>query len=146
MNNLNLKPAILAILLGMCVGTLLHAQQESPEGEPTKKIIIIKKTIDEDGNELVEKIVKEGKDAEDFHFESIDGDGEVTIQVTTEGAGDVGQDIHIFSDENIMELENIEGLEDIERNIEKHLEGLDIDMDDEGEGNHFRFQLKSRKE
>ena len=31
-----------------------------------KQVVIVKKTIDKDGNEVVEKIIKEGKEAEDF--------------------------------------------------------------------------------
>jgi membrane-associated protease RseP (regulator of RpoE activity) len=36
------------------------------ETKDKKQIVIVKKTIDKDGNEVVEKIVKEGKEAEDF--------------------------------------------------------------------------------
>lgn len=146
MNKLNFKSLVLAILLGMGVGTFLHAQQEAPQKETSTKIIIIKKTIDEDGNEVVEKIIKEGEEAEGFYFETTDGAQEVDVRVIKEG----DNDIHIISHDKILELEGLEkleslegleGLEDIEINIEKDLKGIDMDQ-----LNDFEHQFKFRFE
>ena len=56
---------ILSLLLAlMFVQNQGIAQEEVIE--TTKKVVIVKKTVDENGNETIEKKVLEGKDAEDY--------------------------------------------------------------------------------
>lgn len=73
------------LFLGMfLVSNNAIAQQDK---EVKKKIVIVKKTIDKDGNEWVEKIVKEGEDAEDFDVDKFlkenksEKDKEVDVEV-----------------------------------------------------------------
>ncbi len=66
------------------------AQAETKE---KKQVVIIKKTIDKDGNEVVEKIVKEGKEAEDFdvakYLEKDElGETNVNVEVRVTKGGD----------------------------------------------------------
>ena len=66
---------------------LVHSQNVKKE----KEIVIIKKTIDKDGNEVIEKIVKSGNEAEDFDLDDLDieldemlEDGNIEIDVRIE--------------------------------------------------------------
>ena len=64
------------LILACCLlGSGLFAQdkQKDKEEKVHKKIVIIKKSVDEDGNEVEEKIIREGKAAEEFEFKSEDG-------------------------------------------------------------------------
>ena len=60
----------------LCFGLLNgNAQEETPKEQ--KKIIIVKKIIDENGNETVEKTVKTGIEADKYMEEvNIKGNGE----------------------------------------------------------------------
>ena len=59
------------------------------EKKVKKKVVIVKKTIDKDGNEKVEKIIKEGEDIDiDKLVKSVEdekGDVEIDVEVTMEG-------------------------------------------------------------
>ena len=136
MKNLNLKSVLLAILLGVGFGTILHAQQELNTKEPTKKIIIIKKSVDEDGNQIIEKIVKEGDDIESIDIEGVEGESDVSIQIIGEGDGE--NTFHFFSDEKVIELNE---LEDIQIDIEEDLD-LDIDIDEDNDFKHYKFRVQ----
>lgn len=64
---------IVLLLVTLFVVQVVNAQDDTAPKKEVK-MIMIKKTIDEDGNETVEKIVKEGAEVEDFIF--VDEDGE----------------------------------------------------------------------
>lgn len=62
------------------------------ETKEKKQVVIVKKTMDKDGNEVVEKIIKEGKEAEDFDIAKYLKEGEhgatnvnVEVRVIKEG-------------------------------------------------------------
>ncbi len=64
MNHSKIQITWVLLLLGCCIfPNSSFAQTETKE---KKQVVIVKKTIDKDGNEVVEKIIKEGKEAEDF--------------------------------------------------------------------------------
>lgn len=90
MNRSKIQITWILLLLGCFIfPNNSFAQSEKKE---KKQVVIIKKTIDKDGNEVVEKIVKEGKEAEDFDVAKYLKEGEheatnvnVEIRVTKEG-------------------------------------------------------------
>lgn len=94
----------LAFLL--CFGLVnISAQEETPKEQ--KKIVIVKKTVDKDGNETIEKIVKEGAEADIFIEEHKDVDmegGKKEIKVRVKKAGD-GENIWISDDNEVIDLE-----------------------------------------
>ncbi|MCB9285742.1 MAG: PDZ domain-containing protein [Lewinellaceae bacterium] len=105
------------LALAVLLPGLLLAQDKPEKSKKSKqKIVVIKKSVDEDGNEVVEKIVREGKDGETLEWQ--DENGNVIIKL---GNGDAewqtldGDDIDI----------DIESLNDLDIELEKHLEGLD---------------------
>jgi hypothetical protein len=77
----------LLVLIACSLTGFLQAQNEAPDTEKkeVKKMVIIKKTIDENGDEVVEKIVKEG---DDFNWES---DDKVEVIVPEDG-----EDVKVF--------------------------------------------------
>jgi len=83
MKLLNLKYALTFLLVGVfLVPNYTFAQDKKGQ----KKVVIIKKTIDKDGNETVEKIIEEGEDIDvDELIKSAKnekGNVEVNIEVT----------------------------------------------------------------
>lgn len=97
---------------GLLPGLLLA--QDKP-AKNKQKIVIIKKSVDEDGNEVVEKIVREGEGQEKMEWK--DEDGRIIIKLRD---GDLEWN----------------GLEDLDID----LEGLNLDLENhlEGKGFHFR--------
>jgi len=88
----NIQSALLILCVLLCFNSTAFAQAQSQ-----KEIVIVKKTIDENGNEVEEKIVLTGEDAEKYLKENsvkvkekvIEKDGvkEMTVEVTAEGEG-----------------------------------------------------------
>ncbi|MFK7773665.1 MAG: PDZ domain-containing protein [Saprospiraceae bacterium] len=64
MNRSRIQISWILLLLGCFI--LPNNSLAQTETKEEKQVVIVKKTIDKDGNEVVEKIVKEGKEAEDF--------------------------------------------------------------------------------
>ncbi len=99
---------------------LLTAQDEPKKGR--QKIVIIKKSVDEDGNKVVEKIVREGEEGEVLEWEG--ENGEVIIRL---GDGDVEwrglEDMDIDIDVEGLDMELEERLENIDVELEE-LDGL----------------------
>lgn len=81
-----LKITCLAFLALIFSGQLLVAQSDNSEAPKTKKkMVIVKKSIDDDGNEVVEKIVKEGDDVDVMEW-SDEGDlQKINVDVNVEG-------------------------------------------------------------
>ena len=95
------------------------------EKKEEKKVIIIKKTIDEDGNEVTEKIVKEGNDADNIFF--LDSNGEkVEIDI---------KEIEELTDEHI-DWKSEDGKK---VKIIKHSQTIEID--DEGEQKNIQILM-----
>ncbi|MFK8009629.1 MAG: PDZ domain-containing protein [Saprospiraceae bacterium] len=90
MNRSKIQISWVLILLGCFIfPNSSFAQTETKE---KKQIVIVKKTIDKDGNEVVERIIKEGKEAEDFDVAKYLKEDEhgaanvnVEVRVTKEG-------------------------------------------------------------
>ena len=79
----NLKTYLLAFMAIFFISGNIIAQEKTKIEH--KKVVIIKKTIDEDGNEVIEKIIKEGDAAEDFEWHQKGEHGKVMIIKDGEG-------------------------------------------------------------
>lgn len=107
-----MKPKLnLLLILTLLMPGLLLAQ-DKPE-KAGQKIVIIKKSVDEEGNEVVEKIVREGDGGETMEWH--DEDGNVVIHL---GEGDV--EWKSLDDLDI----DLEGLEERLHKIDVELEEL----------------------
>lgn len=73
----NLKTYLLAFTAIFFISSNVIAQEKTKT--EYKKIIIIKKTIDKDGNEVTEKIIKEGDAVSDFEWHEEGEHGKVII-------------------------------------------------------------------
>lgn len=105
---------------------LLLAQEKPEKGK--QKIVVIKKSVDENGNKVVEKIVREADGDEKLEWK--DEEGHVIIKL---GKGDAEwespDDIDIGLDGLAMELEeHLEGLDEQLRNIEVEVGELEDGM------------------
>ncbi|KAA3623508.1 MAG: PDZ domain-containing protein [Bacteroidetes bacterium] len=117
-----LRFILLALAALFMVNGSLIAQEKGKKEK--KKVVIIKETVDEDGNVVKEKIIKEGDDVKDvkkWHVKEgnekviiiKEGDGEKTIKVIVDGEDDVI---------NIKELEH-----EMEKSISVN---VDVDEND----------------
>ena len=96
----NLRPSILIIIaFFLATGNIIAQKKE------TKKIIIIEKTIDENGKEVTKKIVKEGDAADNFEWHGEDGEKIVIID-----KGD-GKKVKVFIDDegSVINLNEMHG-------------------------------------
>lgn len=113
---------IFLVVLAVFAFQMVQAQEKATPVKKEKiKMVMIKKTIDENGNEVVEKIIKEGDEARDFIWIEEGEDGEA-------------KDIRIKIKEGEMEIEEefeieIEGEETVKiRSMDKT---IDVDMEEE---------------
>ena len=90
MNFSKIQITWILLLLGCFI--IPNSSFSQTETKEKKQIVIVKKTIGKDGNEVVEKIVKEGKEAEDFDVAKYLKEDElgatnvnVEVRVTKEG-------------------------------------------------------------
>ena len=103
---------------------MVLAQQNEPEKKVEKKIVIVKETVDKDGNVTKETIELEGEEAEEYikkhgHM-NVDGDEvEIEIHVDEEGP------LHLDHDEDI-EIHELEGLSD---ELREKLRNIEVDME-----------------
>ena len=108
---------IIALLLVALFAAQIVQAQDDKVPKKEVKMIMIKKTVDENGNETVEKIVKEGAEAEEFIW--VDGDGEE-------------KDIRVIIKENegleIEEEIEIEINEEIK--VKKGRKSVDVDVEE----------------
>ena len=131
-----------SIILAVMVFVPFAAQAQS-DTEVEKKVIVVKKTIDADGNEKVEKIIKSGDEAEDVLIEEDvkveveEVNGQKIVRVT-KGDGKTEEIIinEVKSDDHPMRVKIIKDGDEInwegkglDEDIRKELEDLDFDMD-----------------
>ncbi len=92
---------LLLLIVALFAVQIVQAQDETAPKKEVK-MIMIKKTIDEDGNETIEKIVKEGAEAEDFIF--VDEDGEekdIRVIIKENEESEIDEEIEIEIAEKI---------------------------------------------
>lgn len=123
-----------------------------------KKVVIIKKTIDKDGKEQIEKIINEGEDVDIDALiksaENEDGNVEIEVEVTTDGDDAKqknktektvsvtvdGDQVKILDGENVevIEIQGEDGTQEIKTEDGKHIiikrlsadEGEDLNVDE----------------
>ena len=128
---MNTLKSVTLILLGFLF-VQLQAQNKNVNvdvQDDGKKVVIIKKTVDADGNETVEKIIKEGDDAENVFF--IDEDGK-TIELD-------GETIN-WEDENGEKVRIIQKEQTVDVNVDQN-DGKKVIRirTDGGDGEAFNF-------
>lgn len=156
MNHSKIQITWVLLLLGCFIfPNSSFAQSEKKE---KKQVVIVKKTIDKDGNEVVEKIIKEGKEAEEFDVAKYLNEGEngaanvnIDIRVTKEGekksAGEEreievtvdGDNVFIMEgdEKTIIKIDSDVEKKEITTEDGKHI----IIMKSEGDGeNTFEFE------
>ena len=92
---------LLLLIVTVFATQMVQAQDETTPKKEVK-MIMIKKTIDEDGNETVEKVVKEGADAEDLIW--VDEEGEeqdIRIIIKENEEVDIDEEIEIEINEKV---------------------------------------------
>jgi hypothetical protein len=110
-----------------------YSQSEVIEKESTKKVVIVKKTVDEDGNETVEKKVMVGEEA-DAYLESQEIELESILEEEIENNIELGGseteviDLDALNESLLLELENIE------------IPDIDVDVLKSGEG-HYKIRI-----
>lgn len=113
---------ILAFSLVANYGFAQEKQKEKSDDAP-KKVIIIKKTIDKDGKEKTEKIIREGDELHELHFDDIDG--KVIIE---EIQGGLGKEIKVIVHPDDVDM-------DIEQSVKVNVEEINGEK-------HIKVQLK----
>lgn len=125
MKKISLSSLITLCLVALFCSNMFAQNEESNTAKATKKVVIIKKTVDKDGNETVEKIIREGNNVEDV-IEYIDTDDatlkDIDIEVICEnkdGTGDKQVKVMILEDENLESFPDDikEQLKDINVNV-----------------------------
>ena len=155
MKSINFKCGLM-LILGI-VFLLPNHTFAQDDKKTKKKVVIIKKTIDKDGNEKVEKIIKEGENIDIDELiksaENEKGNVEVDVEVTMDGeesiqkSGD-DKEIKVTVDGNqvkimdgdqveIIEINEQDGTQEIKTKNGKHIvikkqsgDGEDIDMEE----------------
>jgi len=123
---MNIKQSTLLILALVLGGSSIFAQTETVE-KKAKKIVIVKKTMNEDGKETVEKTVLEGEDAADFELEEFDlGEGKKKI-IRIEKEEDIDDEKQVEKQVRIMKFDSDEDelTPEIVEKLKK--EGIDIE-------------------
>ena len=122
---------LLLVVLAVFMAQMVQAQDEkAPVVKEKIKMVMIKKTIDEDGNEVIEKIVKEGDEAKDFVW-------------VKEGEDGKEKDIRIKIKEGEMDIE-----EEIMIEIEGEVRSMDktVDIDMEEKDGHRTIKIAEGKD
>ncbi len=93
------------ILLGILLLTSYNNQlQAQDENSPKKKVVIVTKKVDDQGNETINKEILEGEAAENFNLDDIDETGlndvDVNVNIEEDGSGKIKRIIKIRKDEN----------------------------------------------
>lgn len=142
---------VLSFLL-LAIFTLnLSAQdaKKNTDKKEHKKVVIIKKTIDEDGKEHIEKIVKEGDEVSDFIWIDQDGnDFEFSKDFRFEFKDHDENGVHFFSGDDTKDVQiiKIEDLDDLPEEVQKKLDELDIDIENMDGSDHKIIRLRSNSD
>lgn len=109
--------------LALCMLSFALNAQDAKAKDSKNKIVIIKKTVDKDGNEKVEKIVKEGSDEDEMIWINDDGD----VIELEDGNFQFLQD----GDENIESIDviKLKDGEALPQDARERLEELEISID-----------------
>lgn len=138
-----------------CLGLLVaagtsHAQNESPEVH--KKIVIVKKTIDENGNVNEETTVLEGEEAENFNMDELpameEGAHQFDIRVESSEIenfnwveeGSENTEINI-NGEHFIFSEDMESLDDLPEDVKAKLAELNINIEELSDGKEKRIMM-----
>lgn len=129
MKALKLNCIILLVLALIFSSASVFAQQDDNK-EVKKEIVIIKETVDEDGNVQVKKIIRSA-DSEDIIIEN-----------------NVGEEIEVYEIDgaekvHIIELEDMEGLSE---EMKETLKNIDVDIDEDGDNRRIRIIMESDEE
>ncbi len=139
---------LLLLFIAIFAVQMVQAQDETaPKKKEKIKMVMIKKTIDEDGNEKVEKIIKEGDEARDFVWIEEGEDGEekdIRIKIK-EGDIDIDEEIEIEEDVEITIEKSKDG-----KKVKKMRKTIDVDVEAEdghktikiAEGNDGEMEVK----
>lgn len=129
---------LVTLLLSGFLFVQLQAQNTSTNTDSNdgKKIVIIKKTIDEDGNEVTEKIIKEGEDAENVFF--IDEDGE-NIEIDIKTMSDDDGETMVWVSKDGKKRKAIKHSQTIEVDNDGAHKSIKIVMDGDGEADVFQW-------
>ena len=128
--------------MAICTSILVAQSPDKPEN----KVVIIKKTIDENGNEKIEKIVKEGdelnmKEIKDLIKEGVfDGNTDIDIDIDIQQDGRT-EDIFIFREAHEGGSEEIEILEE-DGTLYINGEKIEGDVEENTDGSKKRIIVK----
>jgi hypothetical protein len=140
-------------------GTTLIAQNaaEKQNEKSDKKIVIIKKTTDENGNEIVEKIIKEGDGEDSNIWISKDGEEMKFPNDFEFEFKELGDDLKIFGDDldqiDVLKLD-LDNLENLDEEIQERMKNMNVEIkeledgkavwiygDENGEPFNFEFDF-----
>ncbi len=143
MKYLKIDLSILTCIL-LFAGTSVFAQQES-DVKKEKKVVIVTKTVDENGNEITKKIIKKGDDADVFIMKNDEGHGmHKRVEVNVDDSDGENQvKIRIKNGEGDEDVEVIEwsGDGEIPAEMLKRLEEKGINLEMKGDKNVFHLDM-----
>jgi len=110
MNNKTIKKSLLALLGILLLASYNNQLQAQDDKSSKKKVVIVTKKVDEQGNEVINKEVLEGEDAENFKLEELDEAGfdDVDVNIEDNGSGKIKRIIKIRKDVDGEQTEEIE--------------------------------------
>lgn len=122
---------LMLIALALLISAAGLWAQEKQKADKKGQIVIIKKSIDADGNEVTERIVRDVDDAKKGHFEYKGEDGEV-IELELDGENEwhsIDEDIHIISDdEHKLKVIDIKDIEGMTEELQEHLKKINVEV------------------
>ena len=128
MKKVNVKLIGLVCFLVLFCSMNTFAQKKKTEKESTKKVIIVKKIKDKDGKVRVERIEKEGEEAEKYIKElEIKGTDGQTIDLDIEIDGD--EIITSNDKKKRIEIIEIEDIEELSDELKNELRELNIEIE-----------------
>lgn len=116
---------LLSILAFILLGGQLPGQTPKDKDANAKKrdqIIIIKKTVDDQGNETIEKIVKEGDEVENFNWQDADGND------------------FKFEDLDDFDFKNLDENGALTEDLKEQLNNLNIEVESLDGKNHIKIK------
>ena len=131
MKKINLTLTLIGAFL--LLANFSFAQQNTEEVKKHKKIVIIKKSVDENGNEIVEKIVKEGDAANEF---------EMQIDVDTEDGIVIEKDIEVITLGDDQDVHFIQDMDDLPEELKEKLRLIDVNVDENDGERQIRIRIQ----